>query len=349
MIDREHELALIVAWLRRRMTRLLTLTGPGGVGKTRLARAASAALADAFVDGVEMVDLAPLDDPAQLLPYVADAVGLRDHGAPPLARRLIQHLSRRNTLLVLDTFEHLLDGGRTIVGLLAACPSLSVLVTSRAPLSVRSERQLVVPPLDLPDSAGGRSLEALAAVPSVALFVARAQAAEASFGLDAENAEAVAEICARMQGVPLAIELAAAATRTLPIPVLRAHLASSGGGLAVLGRGPRDAPERHRSIAAAIGWSYRLLEPPEQRLLGRLSVIVGGFDLAAAVAVAADDRAEELGARGEVQREHHAADAVHQAVARGVVGFGAVDAAREDVIGDFAEERFGGGTLGAGG
>jgi predicted ATPase len=272
--------------------RLLTLTGPGGTGKTRLALRAAADVRDAFPHGVWLVELAPLTDTTLVPAAVARALGVRETGGRPLAEGgLRDHLREKRLLLVLDNCEHLLPAAAPLVaGLLAGCPGVTVLATSRSPLRVSGELQYPVPPLGLPDGAppgANGDLEALAAVESVRLFVARARAARPGFVLTGENAAAVAALCRRLDGLPLALELAAARVTLLPPRALYARLAD--GGLALLRGGPRDLAERQRTLRGTIAWSYDLLAPDEQALFRRLGVFAGGFTIEAAAAVAAGD------------------------------------------------------------
>jgi non-specific serine/threonine protein kinase len=287
LVGRAAEIATAHGLLLDEAVPLLTLTGPGGVGKTRLALAVAHAVAGSFADGAVFVDLAPIRDPALVLPAVARPVGVRDAGERPLADVLVAYLRPRQTLIVLDNCEHVLAAMPDVAALLAACPALQILATSRAPLGLRGEHLLPVPPLALPDAAGPVSPDptALAEVEAVALFVRRARAADPGFSLSAANAVAVAEVCRRLDGLPLALELAAARVRMLPPPALLIRLEHSP---QVLTGGPHDAPARLRSMRDAIAWSYDLLSPAEQLLFRRLSVFVGSFSLRAAEMVAGD-------------------------------------------------------------
>ena len=281
LIGREHEVAAAAAHLRGD-GRLLTLTGVAGVGKTRLAIATAAALADTFDYGVVFVPLASVRDPELVISAVADAFAIRDDGTCPLFERLVREIYQKHLLFVLDNFEQVVDAAAELSHLLTLCPNVSALVTSRVRLRVRGEHPLAVAPLPVPDPMQLPSIDRLGRNPSVALFVERAAAVDPGFALRPENAAAIARVCSRLEGLPLAIELAAARLEILSPAALAARL---DGRLAVLTRGPRDAAERHRTLRDAIGWSYDLLSPEEQQLFRGLAVFVGGCDAAAAEAV----------------------------------------------------------------
>jgi predicted ATPase/class 3 adenylate cyclase len=284
-VGRERELGEVAALLGAH--RLVTLTGPGGVGKTRLALEVAAAAGGDFAHGAWFVALAPLADPRRVAAAVAQALGVRERGGEPLVETLKGALRVQEVLLVLDNVEHLLAAAPLAAELLAAAPGLRVLATSRAPLRVSGEREYPVPPLALPVPPGpsGRlDPEALARSEAGALFVQRARGVQPGFRVTAENAAALAAICARLDGLPLAIELAAALVRLLPPPALLARLEATGG-LPLLVGGPRDAPARQRTLRAAIAWSYDLLTAPERALFRLLAICRGGFTLEAAEAL----------------------------------------------------------------
>jgi predicted ATPase/class 3 adenylate cyclase len=263
-------------------TRLLTLTGPGGAGKTRLAIRIAARLQSAYADGVFFVDLAPLTDPGLVLPTVARTLGLSDQAQRSIVDLLKDHLELQNVLLVLDNFEHVLAAREGIQDLLAAAPRVKVLVTSRSRLSLYGEQEFPVPSLALPDRGAIGDLDRLSQYEAVALFVERARAAEPAFGITNENAPAVAEICVRLDGLPLAIELAASRVRLLEPGEILARLEQR---LPLLTAGGANLPERQRTLRGAIDWSYELLEAPHRSLFRRLSIFAGGCTLMAVEAV----------------------------------------------------------------
>jgi predicted ATPase/class 3 adenylate cyclase len=285
-VGREREVAEALRLLAT--TRLLTLTGPGGTGKTRLSLQVAAEAISDFPDGVYFVPLGPIEDPALVAPAIVQALGLREAVNQPPSARLNEYLRDRRLLLVLDNFEQILEAAGLVADLLRACPSLRAMVSSRSPLHIYGEREYEVPPLSLP-AAGTSTLadpEEIAGYESVALFLERAAAVKPDFALTAANAPVVAEICARLDGLPLAIELAAARIKLLPPQALLARL---GQRLDMLEAGSRDLPARQRTLRGAIAWSHDLLEPQAQRLFARFSVFVGGADLAAAEAVCGPD------------------------------------------------------------
>jgi predicted ATPase/DNA-binding XRE family transcriptional regulator len=279
-IGREQELAAINALLGT--TRLLTLTGPGGTGKTRLSIAAARLVADRFPDGVWFVDLSGVTDPAGVLPAVAQVLDVRESEGCSLAVSLAAYLRRKRLLLMLDNFEQVIAAAMAIYDLLAEAPGLTLLITSRVLLRIESEREYAVPPFPLPDLAAAAVPEQLGANPAVQLFVERAQALRAGFCLSGENAAAVGAICRRLDGLPLAIELAAARMKLLAPVQLLARLDQR---LAFLTGGERNRPPRQQTLRAAIQWSWDLLAPAEQVLFRQLGVFAGGWTLAAAEAV----------------------------------------------------------------
>ena len=305
LIGRELEQERAADYLLKPDVRLLTLTGAPGIGKTRLALQVASQLAsraaEHFRDGVFLVELATLLDPDLVLPSMAQTLGLRETAGQPVADVLADHLRDRKVLLLLDNFEQVLDAAPALVRLLERCPQLKVLVTSREALHVRGEHQLPVPPLQLPDlslltgntrlvasdprpamAAVSDAIEELASCASVELFVERARAVSPDFTLGPQNVQDVAEVCTRLEGLPLAIELAAARVDHLSPSDMRAALNTR---LKVLVGGARDLPARQRTLKSAIEWSYGILSDVEQKVFRRLSVFVGGCTLEGATAV----------------------------------------------------------------
>jgi predicted ATPase/DNA-binding SARP family transcriptional activator len=282
LVGRRRELASLAQLLLQPDVRLVTLTGPAGAGKTRLGLELAAGLIEQFRHGVWFVALAPLSDPDRVLPAIARALGVREEAREPLGERLKAHLRERRMLLLLDNFEQIAGTVSDLGELLAVSPGLKVLATSRAPLRLAAEHEFPVSPLDLPEPSQMRDPEAVARSEAVALFVERASAIKHDFRLTDENASAVAGICVALDGLPLAIELAAARLRLLPPQALLARL---GQRLKLLTGGARDLPARQQTLRGALEWSYQLLEEPEQRLFGRLAVFVGGCSLEAVEAV----------------------------------------------------------------
>lgn len=287
LIGRDREVREVVALLGSGAA-LVTLTGPGGVGKTRLAIAAAHAAALDFTDGAVFVELAAVRDPAMVLPAIATSLGLRDVGNWPLADRLATYLRPRNMLMVVDNLEHILDAGPNLVALLDLCPDLTILATSRVVLRLSVETLYPVSPLDLPQIENVDALQAATQSAAAQMFVHRALAKAPSFALTDETATVISQLVLRLDGLPLAIELATGWVRVVPAPKL----------LDMLERrqppamaGPRDLPARQQTMRDTIFWSFGLLQPGEQALFCRLSVFEGGFTLAAAhdVCAPADD------------------------------------------------------------
>lgn len=282
-VGREREVDRIKRLLAD--SRLLTLTGPGGTGKTRLAIEAARRSSRRFVGGVFFVELAGLREPELLLATIGGAVGIGELDGASAIEALGERLGRSETLLILDNFEHLVRGGPAVSELLAASPTLRVAVTSRTPLHLAGEQEYAVAPLELADPQRPLSRDALCAIESVALFVERARAVRPDFGLTESSVRAIAEICRRLDGLPLAIELAAARTKVLSAETLLHRLERRLPALAV---GPADAPDRQRTVEATITWSYELLGPAERHTFARFGVFIGGFNLDAAADVLAD-------------------------------------------------------------
>lgn len=282
LIGREQELEKLHELLLLDSTRLLTLTGPPGIGKTRLSLEAGIEVLDHFADGVYFVSLAPVIDPDLVPAAIVEGLGIPEKGTGSLLSDLRQSLSGKRILLLLDNFEQVLDASHIVLGLLGACPYLKVLVTSREALHVHGEQQFPVPVLATTDPENLPPIEAMGGVPAVALFIDRARAADPAFGLSEENARAVAAICKRLDGLPLAIELAAARIRLLSPQEMLARLESR---LSILTGGPRNLPARQRTLRAAIDWSYSLLSDREQTLFARMGVFVDGCTLSAVEAV----------------------------------------------------------------
>jgi predicted ATPase len=293
LIGREHDVVEVSELLQTPEVRLVTLTGPGGIGKTRLAIAVGEQLDDRYPHGTVFVSLAAIAQPELVLPRIAAAVGATIDGARPPLDVLVEHFAEAPALLVLDNLEQVVAVAPELDQLLTRCPGLEILATSRAVLRLRAEREYPVGPLTVPVFSERPPMEALASLPAVRLFVDRAQAVRYDFALTEDNALAVVEICRRLDGLPLAIELAAARTRLLDPGVLLARLGSR---LDALGTGPVDLPERQRTLRATVEWSVALLEGAERHMLATLSVFADGWtvDAAARVSDLTEDAALDL-------------------------------------------------------
>ena len=281
-IGREKEVAAVTQLLRRPGVRLVTLTGTGGVGKTRLGLHVAAELCDDFTDGVFVIALAPMNDPTQVIPAIAQTLAISEASDRPLYTLLQAFLKEKQLLLLLDNFEQVGEAAVDLAELLTACPRLKILVTSRVRLHVRAEHEFTVPPLSVPTLKQLPDLKALSHYEAVALFIERAQASRPDFSVTNANAPAVAAICAHLDGLPLALELAAARVKHFSPQTLLSRLEQ---GLSVLTGGARDLPARQQTLRGAIAWSYDLLSPEEQKLFRHLAVFVDGWDLEAAEAL----------------------------------------------------------------
>ena len=297
LIGRHAELAPLVATFADPDARLLTLTGPPGVGKTRLALAVAAEAAPRFADGVVFVDLAPVQDPGLVLGQVARALGLPDAPGGRVSARVIDALVDKEVLLVVDNCEQVLAAGLDLTEPLRACPGVRLLVTSRERLHLAAEREFPVGPLAVPRSDDVADLDRLAAVPAVAMLVARVRCVQPAFAVTAANAQAVTEICQRLDGLPLALELAAARAKLFTPAELADRLRDR---MAVLTTNARDAPARHRTLRAALEWSYDLLAEHERTLFRRLSAFVGSWTLDAAEQVCGDRDTDVLDVVGSL-------------------------------------------------
>jgi predicted ATPase len=293
LIGRKKELEVVKQLLLQREVRLVTLTGPGGIGKSHFATEVARELADHFPSGVYWVSLASISDPNMIASVIAQTLGVRESGGQRPIQSLKEHMRRAVTaplLLLIDNFEHLVVGAPLLGELLAQAPGLKILVTSRAALRVQDENEFALPPLALPDRTAPLSPAAIGEYPAIALFVQRAAAVKPGFSLTSDNASAVSEICARLDGLPLAIQLAAARIKLLPPAAMRSRLASR---LQLLTSGARDLPTRQQTLRNTIDWSYDLLTEAEQKLFRRLSVFAGGFSLEGAESVC--DTKQDLG------------------------------------------------------
>ena len=294
LLGREQEAAAVEDLIVREGVRLVTLTGPGGVGKSRLMVEAARRLGPGFADGARFVDLAAVSAADLVAAAIAAGLGLNT-SAGRLIADLESYLRARRLLLALDNFEQVLDAAPLLAELLATAAGLVVLVTSRTVLRLRGEHEFLVPPLPIPPAAADADPAGLLGYASVGLFVERAHAADPGFELTDRNAVAVAEICRRLDGLPLAIELAAARVRLLPPQALLARLDQR---FSLLTGGARDLPERQRTLRNTLDWSFGLLSPAEQELFARLGVFAGSFGLPAAEAVEDEPVMDTLGALG---------------------------------------------------
>ncbi|MCA9864201.1 MAG: hypothetical protein KC432_14305, partial [Thermomicrobiales bacterium] len=279
LIGRETESADLVSLLTTSGARLVTLTGPGGIGKTHLAIDVARKVDATFADGAVFVPLAAIRDPGLVLPTVARSLAIQEVAGQSIRDHLANVLSDWRALLILDNLEHLLAAATDLAFILEHCPGITMLVTSRAPLRIRGEREYAVPALPVPDAGDAAHLAENAAVQ---LFIERARSVDATFALDGATAPIVGEICRRLDGLPLAIELAAARTKVLAPAAMLARLDHR---LPLLIGGARDLPDRLRTMRDAIAWSYDLLTPDEQQFFRQLAVFVGGFTLDAAETV----------------------------------------------------------------
>ncbi|HZS95018.1 MAG TPA: helix-turn-helix domain-containing protein, partial [Chloroflexota bacterium] len=281
-VGREREEGEVRRLLRWGELRLLTLTGPGGVGKTRLALRVAGAMADEFADGVAFVSLAAADGPERAIALIAQELDLKEQPSRPMIDTVADYLASREILLVLDNFEHVMAAASAVAELLARAPRLRILTTSREPLHLRSEQELDVPPLEVPEAVIRSSGRSLLRYPALALFMERARAVRPDFQAGDAEAGIIAEICRRLDGLPLAIELAAPRIKVTGLEGLLQQVEFR---LMVLTDGPRDLPLRQQTMWNTIQWSYDLLGDDEQAAFRRLAVVVDGFDAETAVAV----------------------------------------------------------------
>ena len=313
-VGREQEARTVHDLLGRDDTRLITLTGPGGVGKTRLALQVATQVVNAFPDGIFAVDLAPIRDPNSVDEAIARVLDVSDECRPSLTN-LVAALGQKRLLLLLDNFEHLLAAAPLVTELLHGCPQLKVLATSRAALRLSGEQEFLVPTLAVPDPTRLPEVETLLGYAAVRLFVDRAARVRPDFALTADNGTAVAAICARLDGLPLAVELAAARVRALPPQMLLERLQTANvPTLDLLTRGAQDAPTRQQTLRDTIAWSYDLLDMPERTLFRRLAVFSGGCTLEAAETICNPPREPSRGDATSVLGERFSEINVFQAL-----------------------------------
>jgi predicted ATPase len=313
-VGREQEARTVHDLLGRDDTRLVTLTGPGGVGKTRLALRVAAQVVGAFPDGVFAVDLAPISDPNSVCDAIARVLEVSDEYRPTLPS-LIAALGEKRLLLLLDNFEHLIAAAPRVIDLLRGCPHLKVLATSRAALRLSGEQEFLVPTLAVPDPTRLPEIETLLGYAAVRLFVDRAARVRPDFALTADNAAAVAAICARLDGLPLAVELAAARVRALPPQMLLERLQTANlPTLDLLTRGAQDAPTRQQTLRDTIAWSCDQLDESERTLFRRLAVFSGGYTLEAAEAICNPPREPSRGDAASVLGERFSQINIFQAL-----------------------------------
>jgi predicted ATPase len=323
-VGRDREVAEVGRLLSERQ--LLTLCGPGGAGKTRLALAVASRLGDHFEDGVWWVELAPISDPNLVAQAVAQTLMIADEPGRPLADTLARDLAATELLLVLDNCEHLIEACAELAdALLRACPDLQILATSREPLRISGEASFMVPSLSVPDPGRLPAAGDLAGYEAVRLFVERTRAVDPSFALMEQNALAVADVCRKLDGIPLAIELAAARTRVLTVEQISEKLDDP---LGLLTAGSRTAAARHRTLRATLQWSHGLLDEQEQELFRRLSMFAGGWDLEAAEAVGAAEPAEAGRVLDLLSGLVEKSLVVAEAEARGAVRYGMLEPVR---------------------
>ena len=291
LIGREREVRAVLDLVVRDEVRLVTLTGPGGTGKTRVGIEVAATLLAEFDDGAFFVDLAPLRDPALVVPAIAQTLGVHDLGAGSVLDKLIAHVQDKRLLLLLDNFEHVLPAGPALSSLLSACPRLKILATSRAALHLRGERELPVPPLALPEPGHPSRADNLSTYAAIALFVQRAADVRPDFRMGDQDAPLVVEICRRLDGLPLAIELAAARIKHLTPQSMLLRLERR---LPFLIGGARDLPERQQTLRSTISWSYDLLGEDERLGLDRLACFAGGCTLEAIEAIWDPDKGSDV-------------------------------------------------------